>query len=125
MIVSVFVRRLRPGRTFEEFLAAWEADVGFGVPTRVFSGPALDDPRNVVSIGFVAATPDDVRAWLDAGSASEQVRHDRVDEVVESTALRAMYEVRREHDFTAEPRPIALDADESLLAALAKGGGPG
>ena len=48
-----------------------------------------------------------------------------IDEVVETTALRAMYEVRSVHDFTAEPRPIALDADESLLAALANGEGPG
>jgi hypothetical protein len=26
MIVSVFVRRLKQGRTFEEFIAEWEAD---------------------------------------------------------------------------------------------------
>ena len=40
MIVSVFVRRLKDGRTFEEFLQEWEADVGFGVPTRVFKAMA-------------------------------------------------------------------------------------
>lgn len=117
MIVSVFVRRPKPGQTFDDFVREWEADVRFGVPTRVFNGPSLDDPRTAVSIGFVAATPAEVSEWLAAGSPSEQVRHDRIDTVVESTSLRAMYEVRSEHDFTGEPRPIALGSDGSLLAA--------
>ena len=32
MIVSVFVRRLKEGRTFEEFVAEWEADKGSECP---------------------------------------------------------------------------------------------
>ena len=36
MIVSVFVRRPKEGRAFAEFIEEWEADEGFGVPTRVF-----------------------------------------------------------------------------------------
>jgi hypothetical protein len=118
MIVSVFVRRLKQGPTFDDFIHEWEADVGFGVPTRVFNGPSLDDPRSVVSIGFVAATPADGREWLAAGSRAERVRHDRIDTVVETTSLRAMYEVRTEHDFTGNPREIALGAPGSLLAGL-------
>ena len=119
MILSLFVRRLKPGRTFEDFIREWEADVGFRVPTRVFNGPSLDDPRTVISIGFVAATVEETRAWLATGSASEQARHDRIDTVVESTELRAMYEVRSEHDFTGEPRSLAVGGTDSLLSALA------
>jgi len=37
MIVSVFVRRLKPDATFQDFVREWEADEGFGVPTRVFT----------------------------------------------------------------------------------------
>lgn len=118
MIVSVFVRRLKPECTFQDFIAEWEADVGFGVPTRVFNGPSLDDPRTVISIGFVAATPDDVRAWLSSGPVSEEARHQRIDTVVESTELRAMYEVGTEHDFTEQPQAISVGSDASLLAAL-------
>jgi hypothetical protein len=40
MIVSVFVRRLKPGATFQDFVREWEADEGFGVPTRVFNAHA-------------------------------------------------------------------------------------
>jgi hypothetical protein len=35
MIVSVFLRRLKEGRSSAEFVREWDADVGFGVPTRV------------------------------------------------------------------------------------------
>jgi len=118
MIVSVFVRRLKEGRTFEEYLAEWEADRGFGVPTRVFNAPSIDDPRDVITIGFVDISVEAVAADLNAVAAQESVRHDRIDTVIESTKLRRMFEVRSEHDFTAEPRAIELGSAESLLAAL-------
>lgn len=46
MIVSVLVRRLKDGCTFDDFQRAREADQGFAV--------SLDDPRDVISVGFVA-----------------------------------------------------------------------
>ena len=73
VIVSVFVRRLKQGRTFADFIAEWEADAGFGVPTRVFNTISLEDPRDVIPIGFVAVTPEEVRQWLSAGSEAEVV----------------------------------------------------
>jgi hypothetical protein len=53
VIVSVFVRRLKEGRTFADFVAEWEADEGFGVPTRVFNAQSVENDRDVISIGFV------------------------------------------------------------------------
>jgi hypothetical protein len=63
MIVSVFVRRLKPGATFQDFVREWEADEGFGVPTRVFNAQSLTDPRDVISIGFAAAGAEQVTRW--------------------------------------------------------------
>ena len=118
MIVSVFVRRLKEGSTFEDFVREWEADQGFGVPTRVFNAQSLDDPRDVISIGFVAVTVDELKQGLAASAAPESVRHDRINTVIESTKLRCMYEVQTEHDFTLEPNEIRLGSAESLLGAL-------
>ena len=118
MIVSVFVRRLKEGRTFEDFVDEWEADQGFGVPTRVFNAQSLDDPRDVISIGFVAVTGDELLQGLAASAAPEAVRHDRINTVIESTTLRCMYEVKTEHDFTLEPNEIDLGSAQSLLGAL-------
>ena len=95
MIVSVFVRRLREGCSFADFLREWEADVGFGVPTRVFNAVSLEDSREVISIGFVGVTPAELEEGLAAARDSEQVRHDGIDTVIESTTLRAMYHGRR------------------------------
>ena len=41
MIISVLTRRLREGKTLEDFQAAWHRESGFGVPTRVVTGLAL------------------------------------------------------------------------------------
>jgi hypothetical protein len=119
MIVSVFVRRLKPGASFEDFVREWEADEGFGVPTRVFNAQSLTDPREVISLGFVAVTPEQVAQWLSTAPASEAVRHERIDTVVESTTLRCMYELHTEHDFSDLAQQVAIGSPASLLAALA------
>jgi len=121
MIVSVFVRRLKPGATFQDFVREWEADEGFGVPTRVFNAQSLTDPRDIISIGFVAVGADQVRHWLSTVPASEAVRHERIDSVIESTTLRCMYELRTEHDFSRLPQQIDIGSPASLLAALISG----
>jgi hypothetical protein len=55
VIVAVFRRRFKDGKTFDAFVEAWEADKGFGVPTRVFNAVNLADEREILSVGFVAA----------------------------------------------------------------------
>ncbi len=119
MIVSVFVRRMREGVTFEQFEAEWEADEGYGIPTRVLNAQSLADPRDVLSIGFVAATAEELAQWLSEDPAHDAPRHDRVDSVVESTSLQAMYDLRSEHDFTTLPVAVDPGSAGSLLAALA------
>jgi hypothetical protein len=118
MIISVFVRRLKPGATFQDFVREWEGDAGFGVPTRVFNEQSLTDPREIISIGFVAVTAEQVAQWRSTASASEAVRHERIDTVIESTTLRCMYELRTEHDFSQLPQQISIGSPASLLAAL-------
>lgn len=118
MVVSVFIRRLKPGATFEDFVREWEAEEGFGVPTRVFNAQSLTDPREIISIGFVAVTPEQVARWLSTAPPSEAVRHERIDTVIESTTMRCMYQLRSEHDFSHLPQRIDTGSPASLLAAL-------
>jgi len=118
MIVSVFVRRLKPGATFPDFVREWEADEGFGVPTRVFNAQSLTDPREIISIGFVAVGTEELTQWLSRPSAPEAARHEQIDTVIESTTLRCMYELRTEHDFSHLPQQISVGSPASLLAAL-------
>jgi hypothetical protein len=63
----------------------------------------------------------DAAAFASAISAvaeQEAVRHSRIDEVIESTELRAFYELRREDDLSSEPREMRLRAAGSLLEAF-------
>jgi hypothetical protein len=123
MIVSVFRRRLREGATFEDFLRAWEADRGFGVPARVVNAIALDDPREILSIGFVGIDAGALPGAVDAVADPEAVRHSRIDDVIESTVLHAFYDLRTEHDFTADPRAVTVGSSESLFATLLRSTG--
>ena len=81
----------------------------------------LDDPRDVLTVGFVDITVAELEQALASVAAQEQVRHDRIETVVESTALRSMYDLRAEHDFTSVPVAIEPGSAGSLLAVLATG----
>jgi hypothetical protein len=116
MIVAVFRRRLRDEASFDDFITAWEADQGFGVPSRVFNALSLEDPREILSVGFVDIDASMFAASVATVADQEAVRHARIDDVIQSTELRAFYDLRTEHDFTADPRAIDLASPESLLA---------
>jgi len=104
MFISVLARRLKPGKTYEDFVAAWYPDKGFGIPSR---GPILArntaDEREILAIGFIDL-PD--RQSLDEAmariAAQEADRHDRIAAVIESTTLRGIYEVSDEFDFSTD-----------------------
>jgi hypothetical protein len=118
MIVALFRRRLAPGASFEDFIQAWTADQGFGVPARVFNAVSLEDPREILSVGFVDIDPAALGSAIEGVATQEAARHSRIDEVIESTVFRGFFALETEHDFTAEPRQIGLGSTESLLAAL-------
>jgi hypothetical protein len=121
VIIALFRRRLRDGVSFEQFIEAWEADKGFGVPARVFNAVSLDDPCEVLSVGFVdidSASLSDAAAHV---NAQEAVRHSRIDDVIESTVLHAFYDLRTEHDFSSDPHPVEIGSLASMVAVLTGG----
>ena len=91
MVISVLTRRLREGKTLADFRAAWERQSGFGVPTRVVTGQSLDDPREIVTIGFTDIQLDEIEAFLQRTAPEEARRHERIAEVIEPDMTRAFY----------------------------------
>ena len=112
MIIGILTRRLREGKTYEDFREAWLPDKGFGVPTRVVSGQGLEDAREIVTIGFTDIAPEDVEGFLARVGDQESVRHDRIDEVIEPAMARAFYVQVSDDDLTEAP-----DADPLRLPA--------
>ena len=105
MLISVLVRRLREGKTYEDFRAAWLPDKGFGVRPRVVTGQRMDDPRQIVTIGFSDLEPEDADDFLGRVAAQEQVRHDRIAAVIEPDMTRAFYVQVADDDLTDAPPP--------------------
>lgn len=100
MFVTVIIRRLREGKTYDDFREAWYPDKGFGVPVKVINATREDDPAEIASIGFVDVSADELAPSLERVAAAEAVRHDRIAEVIEETVFRGMYEIRDEDDLT-------------------------
>jgi hypothetical protein len=105
VIITIITRRLRDGRTYEDFRAAWKPDKGFGVPTRVVSGQSPLDEREVVTIGFTDIPDDAAQAFLEKVGPQETVRHDRLAAVVEDDVQRAFYIQVADDDLTDGPPP--------------------
>jgi hypothetical protein len=72
----------------------------------------------VLSVGFVGVAAEAMKAMSPSAAEHDRGRHDRIDAVIESTELKAIYELRSEHDFTESPRAIGLGSAESLLEPL-------
>lgn len=118
MIVAIFRRRLKEGRTFADFKDAWEAEKGFGVPARVIAATSLDDPREILTVGFVDIDPRELAPSEERVAEQEGLRHSQIDEVIESTELKAFYAVNSEHDFSGDPREVDVGSAESILGRL-------
>jgi hypothetical protein len=101
---TVLVRTLKPGKTYDDFVAAWYPDQGFGVEGM---GPVLAtnaaNERELLAFGIFDipedTSLDDVMARI---AEQESARHDRIAEIIESTQLRGIYEVRDEYDFSTD-----------------------
>ena len=94
MLCAVLVRRLKEGVSYEQFKEAWSPEQGFGRDVRVLNALNVDDPREIVSIGFVpGATKAELPALLDQIAASEARRHEHIDPVIEGFVFRGIFEV--------------------------------
>jgi hypothetical protein len=104
VFVAVFVRRLREGKTYDDFLDAWYPDKGFGFGGRgPITAQSLEDEREILTIGFVDLPSREALSEAMVRLAEqESVRHDRLDSVIESTSLRAVYEQLDEFDFSTD-----------------------
>lgn len=104
MFIAVFVRRLREGKTYEDFLEAWYPDKGFGVGGRgPITARSLEDEREILTVGFVdLPNRESLEEAMPRIAQQEATRHDRIDAVIESTTLRALYEQLDEFDFSTD-----------------------
>ena len=104
MLVAVFRRRLKEGKTYEDFQEAWYPAEGFsahfGIRGRLVNARRFDDEREILSVGFLDIPLDAVDSVLERVAGGEAERHQRIADVIESTELRAFYEVVFDEEIT-------------------------
>jgi hypothetical protein len=99
IVISVLIRQLREGKTYEDFREAWLPDQGFDFPTRVVSAQNVQNERQVITIGFSELSEAEAEAQLQGIGPQERRRHERIDEVVEPEMTRRFYVQVAEDDF--------------------------
>lgn len=105
--VSILTRRLREGKTYEDFRRAWFHTTGFGVRGKVVEGSNarlltfinVFDPREVIVLGFATTTLGQLKDALDI---DVKVRGENpLDDVIEPAIGRSFALQVAEDDFSA------------------------
>ncbi|MES2214736.1 MAG: hypothetical protein V4485_01780 [Pseudomonadota bacterium] len=98
-IISVLYRKLKPGKTFEDFQEAHlppgkphKTEFGYDVeyfnaPTRVINAVSLTDPNMVISIGLTYGDFDEVMQEVASKKLLEAERHEKISQVADKVSM--------------------------------------
>jgi hypothetical protein len=124
LVLSIVTRRLREGKTYEDFRKAWYHTVGFGTPSKLYSAINAFDQREVIVVGLVEIGPGQDPAKLLGIEVKERLDHS-LDTVIEPEIGRTLGIVVSEDDFSPtgkmEFRPAAVNGKETDFREVAQG----
>ena len=55
--ISIITRKLKKGKTYEDFRKAWYHTVGFGTASKLYTAINALDQREIIVVGFVEVKP--------------------------------------------------------------------
>ena len=120
--VAIVTRRLKEGKTYEDFRRAWYHTVGFGTPSRLSTVINAADPREIIVIGFVETDLDKYLAGLKI-DVKERLANP-LDEVIEPAIGRTFGILVAEDDFSAPGalayKPPSVGGKETDLAEVSR-----
>ncbi len=97
--VAILTRRLKEGKTYDDFRKAWYHTVGFGTANKMYTVINAFDPREIIVIGFTETElknfPDELQI-----DVKERLEHS-LDEVIEPEIGRKFGLLVSEDDFSA------------------------
>jgi len=122
--IVILTRRLKKGKTYEDFRKAWYHTVGYGIPVKLYSAINAFDQREivVVALGEVGAGQDPTK--LIQIEVKERLEHP-LEAVIEPEVGRTFGIVVSEDDFSPtgkmEYRPASIDGAETDFKEIAQG----
>jgi len=103
--VTIIHRRLREGKTFDDYRKAWFHATGFGAPTTMYTVVNAFDPRELISVavgggegGTFAEMKDKMKSILDIDLQERNASP--LDEIVEDSIVRHFGLAIAEYDFS-------------------------
>ncbi|MFH1159587.1 MAG: ROK family protein [bacterium] len=120
--VAILTRRLKEGKTYEDFRKAWYHTVGFGASNKMYTMINAFDPREIVVIGFTEMDPGQVLTELRI-DVKERLGHS-LDDVIEPEIEQKFGLLVAEDDFSAfgslDYQPPRLHGVETNLTEFAQ-----
>jgi hypothetical protein len=119
--VAIITRRLREGKTFDDYRKAWYHTHGFGVPTKMLTVVNLFDAKEILSIGIMEL--DDITQLPSALHIDVEERMaNPLDEIVEDDIARVFGIIASEDDFSMageiQCKPLTVDGVEVNYSEL-------
>ncbi|MEM8842847.1 MAG: ROK family protein [Pseudomonadota bacterium] len=98
--VAIVTRKLRRGKTYEDFRKAWFHTEGFGTPANLHTMINVDDPRKITVIGFIETSESDLERLLEIDIA--QRLDNTLDDIIEPDQIERQFGLMRaQDDFSA------------------------
>ena len=98
MTVAIVTRKLKPGKTYEDFRKAWYHTVGFGASTKMYTALNVFDPTEIIVMGFVESH---VNEFMDGLKIDVNERLENpLEDVIEPEIERKFGMVISEDDFS-------------------------
>jgi len=125
--LAIIHRRLREGKTFDDYRTAWFHATGFGAPTTMYTVVNAFDPRDLISVGVIDCGDgelEETRSKMEAMLATDVKERSAspLDDIVEEEIVRQFGLVIAEDDFSApgtlEYVPPSVDGRPSDYAEL-------
>lgn len=98
--VAIVTRRLKEGKKYEDFRKTWYHTVGFRTPTKMFTAINVNNPREIIVMGFVETELDKYLAGLKI-DVKERLNNP-LDDIIEPEIDRKFGIVVSEDDFSSE-----------------------
>ena len=119
--VAILKRRLREGKTYEEFRRVWYHKVGFGVPNTMLTVLNAADPKEVIIISLTEITEDQVRHLISIDATERE--SNPLDDIIEPEIERTFGILIAEDDFSGtgplQYKPAAVKGAATDLAQVA------
>ena len=124
IVVSILSRRLKQGKTYEDFRKAWYHTVGFGTPGKLYTAINAFDPREIIVIGIGEIKSEQDAMKMLRTDVKERLDHP-LEAVIEPEIGRTFGIVVSEDDFSRageiKYKPPSISGKETDFNQIAQG----